>query len=62
VQVGDLVKCIPADRRIGLIVCKRPNGPKRTPSSYRSFVYDVVVRGGIFPFLPSQLEVINASR
>ena len=58
-KVGDLVKCVPADGLLGLIVRKRPNGP---PSSHRSFIYDVVVRGGTFPFLPSQLEVINESR
>ena len=58
-KVGDLVKCIPTDGLVGLIVGKRPNGP---PSSYRSFIYDVVVRGGTFPFLPSQLETISESR
>ena len=58
-KVGDLVKCIPAEGRIGLIVCKRPNGPY---TWYSSFVYDVVVRGGTFPFLRSQLEAINESR
>jgi len=58
-KVGDLVKCLPAGGFLGLIVHKRPNGP---PSSYRSFIYDVLVRGGTFPFLPSQIEVISESR
>ena len=53
-KVGDLVKCVPADGHLGLIVRKRPK--------YRGFIYDVVLPAGTFPFLPSQLEVINESR
>jgi hypothetical protein len=61
-QVGDLVKCLPADGEPGVIIKVRPNGPKRSPSCHGSFVYDILIRGGVHPFLPSQLEVISESR
>ena len=51
-KVGDLVKYIGDDTATGLIVGRRP----------RSFIYDVIIRGVTYPFLPSQLEVISESR
>jgi hypothetical protein len=60
-QVGDLVKCLPADGEPGVIIKARQNGPS-VPFRRESFVYDILVRGGVYPFLPSQLEVISESR
>ena len=53
-KVGDLVKLRTAS---GYGVLVGINTSTATP-----VVYDVYTRGKIFPFLPSQLEVISASR
>ena len=59
-KVADLVKCLPVDGAVGLIVAIRPNGPiQRGP---RSVIYDIMVKGGVYPFLPVQVEVLNESR
>ena len=55
IQVGDLVKCVNANGAIGLVVERRR--PGATP-----LVFDVLIGSKSYPFLPHQLEVINASR
>ena len=59
-KVGDLVKCLPADGALGLIVAIRPNGPRQR--RHRSVIYDILVKGGVYPFLPVQVEALNESR
>ena len=61
-KVGDLVKCLPVQDggALGLIVAIRPNGPRQR--RHRSVIYDILVKGGVYPFLPSQVEVLNESR
>ena len=54
IQVGDLVKCVNANGVIGLVVELRRGA---TP-----LVFDVLIGSKSYPFLPHQLEVINASR
>ena len=54
VKVGDLVKLRTAS---GYGVLIGINTSTATP-----VVYDVYTKGGIFPFLPSQLELISESR
>ena len=55
IQVGDLVKCVNANGVIGLVVERRR--PGATP-----LVFDVLIGGKSYPFLPHQLEVISESR
>lgn len=59
-KVGDLVKCLPVDGALGLIITIRPNGPIQR--ALDSVIYDILVKGGVSPFLPSQLEVLDESR
>ena len=65
-KVADLVKCLPADGALGLIVAIRPNGPRQRSHAdwgrHRSVIYDILVKGGVYPFLPSQVEAFNESR
>ena len=53
-KVGDLVKLKTASG-YGLITARDTS--KATPVVYR-----VLTKGGVFPFLPSQLEVVSESR
>ena len=64
-QVGDLVVCGPAGRRLGVLVAMRPSGPARSGAKQRNSICDILIGGNVHPFLLSQLEgseVINASR
>ena len=54
IQVGDLVKCVNANGVIGLVVELRRGAMLG--------VIDVLIGSKSYPFLPHQLEVINASR
>ena len=54
IQVGDLVKCVNANGVIGLVVELRRGAMLG--------VIDVLIGSESYPFLPHQLEVINASR
>jgi hypothetical protein len=65
VRVGDLVKCVPAGRRLGVIVAMRPSGPPMNGVKQRNSICDILIGGNVHPFLLSQLEqseVISASR
>ena len=54
IQVGDLVKCVNANGVVGLVVELRRGAMLG--------VIDVLIGSESHPFLPHQLEVINASR
>ena len=54
-KAGDLVRCINANGVIGLGVERRR--PGATP-----LVFDVLLGGKLYPFLPHQLEVVSESR
>ena len=64
-KVGDLVVCVTAGRRLGVIVAMRPSGPDRSGVKQRNSICDILIGGQVHPFLLSQLEgseVINESR
>ena len=61
-KVADLVKCLPVDGAVGLIVAIRPNGPQDVWRGSHRVVYDILVKGGVYPFLPVQVEALNESR
>ena len=54
IQVGDLVMCVNANGVVGLVVELRRGAMLG--------VIDVLIGSESYPFLPHQLEVINASR
>ena len=57
IQVGDLVKCVNANGVIGLVIQFRSGAtPLGRP------LFDVLIGSESYPFLPHQLEVINARR
>ena len=58
-QVGDLVKCVSANRVIGLIVSIKPN--VHSAVTKRS-IFNVLLDDDIYPFRSDMLEVISASR
>ena len=64
-QVGDLVRCLHAGNVLGLIVkAIYPQSPDY-PARHKPLRYEVMVMGcnsrhkAIYPFRPSQLEVVN---
>ena len=71
-KVGDLVRCLHADNVMGLIVkAIHPQSPDY-PARHKPLRYEVMVMGSlageiasweegrtIYPFRPSQLEVVN---
>ena len=58
-KVGDLVKCVSANRVIGLIVSIKPN--VHSAVTKRS-IFNVLLNSDIYPFRSDMLEVINANR
>jgi hypothetical protein len=58
-QVGDLVKCVSANRVTGLIVSIKPN--VHSAVTKRS-IFNVLLNGDTYPFCSDMLEVVNASR
>ena len=58
-QVGDLVKCVSANRTIGLIVSIKPNVHCAVT---KQSIFKVLLNGDIYPFRSDMLEVISASR
>ena len=58
-QVGDLVKCISANRVIGLVVSIKSN--VHSVVTKRS-IFNVLLDGDIYPFRSDMLEVVSASR
>ena len=58
-QVGDLVKCVSANRGIGLVVSIKPN--VHSVATKRS-IFNVLLNGDIYPFRSDMLEVVSESR
>ena len=58
-KVGDLVRCISANRVVGLIVAVKPN--VHSTVTKRS-VFNVLLGKDVYPFRGDMLEVINESR
>jgi len=56
-QVGDLVKCVSANRVIGLVVSIKSNYTQLNLS-----IFNVLLNGDIYPFRSDMLEVVSASR
>ncbi len=54
-KVGDLVRCVSADRLVGLIT-------KIMLNAHKSLIYIVLVDGVRYPFRSFMLEVISESR
>ena len=58
-QVGDLVKCVSANRVIGLVVSIKPNVHCAVT---KQSIFKVLLNGDIYPFRSDMLEVVSASR
>jgi len=58
VNVGDLVKCVSANRVIGLIVSIKPNVHSAV---IKRSIFNVLLGGDVYPFRSDMLEVISHS-